>query len=281
MGDSALSSGIGSKTPRLVVIIGGRGLLGSHLAKYYHNRDFHVRIADFQYHREHGTGNYFADSFAGNLCDLDFCKYVVRGAEIVLHCGEFKNKTNAYHSDDDETINYRANHLMTQNLLTSACQAGVKAFIYALTLADPKLQPMSCSFLEEGRLTHFGPASRTFVNLEKQHPEHLALSYSNQMVIRIARFGILYGPIMSWNAGDDEGPAALVRYALAAKHLVQSGCRPTIRLTREVGLARQFIHVDDAVQTMVSFVEGGKSDHPLTIRSNQPISHLELAKLAL
>ncbi|CAE6438861.1 unnamed protein product, partial [Rhizoctonia solani] len=279
MSDQPAALNHGSQTPRVIVITGGSGLLGSHLAKYYHSREFHVRVVDIK-PPEHNARRYYSESVVGNLCDLGFCKFVVRGAEIVLHCANIGNRKPVDPFDDHETINYRANHAMTQNLLTSASQAGVKTFLLTSTYTRPYEPPVEDdSFRHNGSSPKLLPTPRGLCDLEKLHSEQLARTYSNRMTILIVRFSSIYGPGPSWNDGDDTHPASIIRKVLAAKHLVRSGFRPKIELSGGTECNRCLIYVDDAVRTVVSLMEGEKTDYPP--RSNQAVSNLELVKLAV
>ncbi|CAE6520249.1 unnamed protein product, partial [Rhizoctonia solani] len=268
----------GSKS-RVMVIAGGNGFLGLRLARFYHARNFHVRIADIRPPPEDSTRRYYTESLVGNLCDLDFCKYVVRGAEVILHCAETKYEVDSPYSDFGMT-NYRANHTMTQNLLASAHQTGVKTFFYASTQFDPaQRQP----FDDQGNdpLTRFGPGNRELCKLEKLHSEQLVLHYSNRMTIHIARFDCIYDPTESWDHWDDNGPVTLVRRFLAAKHLINLGVRPRVELAAEVTQKRQFIYIEEAVKAVASAIDSAEVKNPYIVLPDQPISTLELASLAL
>ncbi|CAE6483540.1 unnamed protein product, partial [Rhizoctonia solani] len=255
---------------RIVVVAGGSGFFGSHLARFYHNHDFHVRIVDIK-PPKHGIHKYYTESVPGNLCDLDFCSYAVRGAEIVLHCA--RTSADDSHSDDGERTYYRTNYIITQNLLAASCQAGVKTFFYPSTHTDTQLRLLRDHVQETDSPTHSGLGTRGLCNLEKLHSEQLALAYSNRMTIRIARFCHIYGSTKAWDESDDYGPATLLQRVLAAKHLVDLGIRPRLEISGDAVCKRQFTYIDDAVKAVASFIESEGGEGPL-IPTDQPISNL-------
>ncbi|CUA70934.1 UPF0182 protein [Rhizoctonia solani] len=266
---------------RIMVITGGSGLLGSYLARFYHNRDFHVRIVDIRPPPECDTVKYYTENLIGNLCDLDFCKYAVRGAEIVLHCAEIEHEDYSY-SGDNGTIDYQANHTMTHNLLACAHQARVQTFFYASTYIEPnRFPPFGDRLSSNDRAEQFGPETVNLSQLEKLHSEQLTFYYSSRMIVKIARLANIYGPSKSWDSCDRVGPVTLVRQALAAKLLIGLGIRPMINLAGEPIRKQQFVHIDDAVEGIVALIEGEKAEGSRTVIPNQSISTLELASLAM
>ncbi|CAE6438867.1 unnamed protein product [Rhizoctonia solani] len=232
---------------------------GLQLAKYYHTRQFQVRIIDFKTssHLEHNHRCPYAESLVGNLCDLDFCKFVLRGAEIVKHTA-------------------------IRNLLYSACHAGVKAFLYTSPYADaPEPQSGLQSFASDPPHTGSGTRPNRLSYLDTLHLENVALHYSDRMIVRIARLGEIYGPGDPWIGVENDCSATLIRKALVAKQLSFSEARPSIELVGEPNHKRHLSYADEIVKELIELLKGEESKGPHIVQPGEPISNLELAKIAL
>ncbi|KAF8596204.1 glycosyltransferase family 2 protein [Ceratobasidium sp. AG-I] len=270
----------------VIVVAGGNGFIGSHVAKHYHGLGYHVRVVDHSSESKHDDLPFYTERIIGNLCDIDFCRQVVHGARTILHFAAVMGGMGVIHEDNDPII-YRANHAMTLNLLQVSHEAGVETFFFASSACvypsllqagqgdrDVALRESSVYSGAGGR-----PEPQALYGLEKLNSEQLALQYKDKMHIRIARFHNVYGPRGSWCDGREKAPAAFVRKALAAKLLGET--RPSFEIWGDGTQRRSFLYIDDAVRAVVALMDARGSKPPLNIGSDQGISILDLAKISL
>ncbi|KAG9119291.1 hypothetical protein FRC07_005741, partial [Ceratobasidium sp. 392] len=275
----------GPPAPNIIVVAGGNGFIGSHVAKHYYDHGFHVRVVDIVPTSKHDDELFFTERLIGDLCDPNFCRYVVRGAHTVLHFAAVMGGMGVIHSSNDHII-YRANHTMTQNLLMAASQVGVCIFFYASSacvypvyLQDGNNNDISLR--EDDVYRGVAPNPQHLYGLEKLNSEHLALQYSDRMNIRIGRFHNVYGPRGSWDDGREKVPAAFIRKALAARLLVDLGERPSFEVWGDGTQRRSFLFIDDAVRAVANLMDAKERCPPLNIGSDQAISIRSLADLSL
>ncbi|KAG8795996.1 hypothetical protein FRC12_006832 [Ceratobasidium sp. 428] len=234
----------------------------------------------------HEDGPFYTDCLIGNLCDLNFCKHVVRGADTVLHFAAVMGGMGVIHSQNDDII-YRANHSMTQNLLQASSQAGVSTFFYASSACvyPVHIQTAGTSsdiqLREDDVYAGLHPDPQHLYGLEKLNSEHLVRHYSSRMQIRIGRFHNVYGPRCSWNDGREKVPAAFIRKAIAAKLLADTYERPEFEIWGDGNQRRSFLYIEDAVRAVARMLEVEGETPPLNIGSDQSVSILDLAELSL
>src|SRR6266851_732161 len=254
---------------------------GSHLAAHLYNTGNYVRIVDVVGHSSFST-RICHEQIIGNLCDFAICERAVRGAHTVFHLAAAMGGMGTIHAANDFVI-YEANHLMTQNILSASVAAGVRRLFYASSacvypeqLQNDRSQDVSLS--EDDVWKYTPPSSQGLYGLEKLHSENLLHQYKSAIDIRVARFHNVYGPRGAWTGGREKAPAALIRKALVGKLL---GVSPVIIEIWGDGIQRRsFLFIDDAIDAILLLLT---SDHrnPVNIGSDQPITILELARLAV
>jgi len=111
-----------------IVITGSAGFVGGRMAKQFASlADYNViatsRRTDRKKELEH-AGCTFID---GDLLDIDFCKKVCKGTDIIVHCAALSSVWGDY-----ETF-HNANVVATKNLLDAAMEHGVRKFIFIST----------------------------------------------------------------------------------------------------------------------------------------------------
>ncbi|QRV75675.1 hypothetical protein RhiJN_03690 [Ceratobasidium sp. AG-Ba] len=271
---------------RIMVITGGNGFIGSHVAKHFHSQGYHIRVVDQQARSQHEDEQFYSELLIGNLCDYSFCQYAVRGAQTILHFAAVMGGMGVIHSQNDEII-YRSNHTMTLNILEASCEAGASNFFYASSACvypidlQQKRGDMDIALREDDAYAGFRPNPQHLYGLEKLNSEHLVAQYSGRIKTLIGRFHNVYGPHGSWNDGREKAPGALIRKAIACKFLVELGEKPVFEIWGDGSQRRSFLYIDDAVSAVVRLLEKDGQMPPLNIGSDQSISIDELAKLSL
>ncbi|KAH7320415.1 hypothetical protein B0J17DRAFT_723962 [Rhizoctonia solani] len=272
--------------PNIIVVTGGNGFIGSHVAKHFFDLGHHVRVVDISPTSKHDDISFYTERLVGDLCDPHFCELVLRGAKVVLHFAAVMGGMGVIHANNDNII-YRANHTMTQNILSAACHSHVRTFFYASSAC---VYPVSLqqgtdsrdvSLRENDVYVPHGPQPQNLYGLEKLNSEHIVLQYSDRINVRIGRFHNVYGPRGSWNDGHEKVPAAFIRKALAAKRLIDLGQQPKFEIWGDGMQRRSFLYIDDAVRAVALLIDAQGSVPPLNIGSDAALTVQTLAELSL
>ncbi|KAF8311705.1 glycosyltransferase family 2 protein [Clavulina sp. PMI_390] len=271
-----------------ILITGGNGFIGSHLANRLLTEGYFVRILDIAPTSKF-SGDIADEVMVGNLCNPQDCVRAIHGVHAVFHLAAQMGGMGTIHSENGSQI-YRENHEMTMNIL-SACtlnSSSVKMFFYASSAcvypeALQGLDDQDVS-LRESDVIHHPVSPQGLYGLEKYSSENLVSVYCDQnshhITVRIARFHNVYGPRGSFMDGREKAPAALLRKAHA---LALSNPRPS-EMSMEVwgsGMQRRsFLFIDDAIDAIIRLVRSDV-DKPINIGSDHSVTVDELALIAL
>jgi GDP-D-mannose 3',5'-epimerase len=258
-----------------ILVAGGGGFIGSHLARRMKAEGHWVRIVDWI------ENQYFERS---EICD-EFLELDLRSPENCLKACEGCDWVFDLAADMGGMGFIQSNHsvilynntMISFNLVEMARRAGVKRFFYSSS---------ACIYPEHKQLDPENPglkesdawpaAPQDAYGLEKIATEELCKYYGQDFGIefRIARFHNIYGPQGTWKGGREKAPAAF--------------CRKARCTTPELGFemwgdglqTRSFCYIDDCVEGVIRLM---KSDYkePLNIGSDEMVTMNEMAALAL
>ena len=119
----------------LVVVAGGAGFIGSHLAEALLSEGYRVRILDnlstgHRHNLAHLEGRY--DWLEGSAADFEVCRQAVEGAEFVFHQAAIPSVPRSVR---EPLAAHESGPTATLNMLEAARQAGVKRFMFAASSA--------------------------------------------------------------------------------------------------------------------------------------------------
>jgi UDP-glucose 4-epimerase len=198
-----------------VLVIGGSGFLGSHVADELTATGHRVRIYDRIPSPWLRDGQ---EMVVGDVLDAASLAAAVSGSEIVYNFAALADLNQALDKPID-TI--RINVLGNANVLEACRTGGVKRFVYASTVYV---------YSREGG----------FYRCSKQAAEHYVEEYRRAFGLdyTILRYGSLYGP----RADESNGLYRIVRNALETGVLRYEGSQDALR---------EYIHVEDAAKASV------------------------------
>ena len=228
---------------KTVVIIGGSGFLGSHLADVLTDQGYAVRIFDIvrsPWLRPE------QEMVLGDIMDEVAVEETLRGADYVYHLAGTADIGEAIRSPRSTL---EKNIIGSAIVFDAAVKAGIQRLMYASTIYV---------YSQQG----------SFYRVSKQAVEHLLEAYAEQfgLAYTILRYGSLYGPrSQEWNG--------LRRYVAQAVHegrIVYPGSGEE---------RREYIHVKDAARMSIAALEPEFANERLTLTGTHALNSRELLRM--
>ncbi len=226
-----------------VLVIGGSGFLGSHVADELTAAGHRVRIYDRIPSPWLRDGQ---EMVVGDVLDVASLAAAVSGSEIVYNFAALADLNQALDKPIDTV---RINVLGNANVLEACRAGGVKRFVYASTVYV---------YSREGG----------FYRCSKQAAEHYVEEYRRAFGLdyTILRYGSLYGP----RADESNGLYRIVRNALETGVLRYEGSPDALR---------EYIHVEDAAKASVAALGEEFCNQSVVLTGQEPMRVHDLLEM--
>ena len=261
-----------------VIVLGGGGFIGGHLAKKLMSEGCHVKIADIKEHEFFDHDEICNEFVVADLRDLKKVDSII-GSEIdevyqlaadmggagYIFTGD--NDANVMHNSSQ--INLNVAHISTLKKVKKVFYSSSACMYPEYNQNDP-LNP-NC---EESSAYPADPDSE--YGWEKLFSERLFLAFNRNynLNVRVARFHNIFGPQGTWSGGKEKAPAALLRKA------AETANGESFEVWGDGTQTRSFLYIDECVQAVQKLMD---SDFigPVNIGSEEMISINDLASLAI
>jgi UDP-glucose 4-epimerase len=226
-----------------VVVIGGTGFLGSHVADELTRKGYHVTIFDC------APSPWIIDTqemVVGSMLDSSRLAEVCEGARYLYHFGGIAD-IGVAKDKPFETI--EANIMGAATALEVARIMGIERFLYASTM-------------------YVYGAAGSFYRASKQAAEIIVEAYAERYGLdyTLLRYGSLYGPrAQEWNG--------LRQYV---RQVVQEG---RLNYQGTGNERREYIHVCDAARLSVDMLDDQHRNQAITVTGSQVLNSIELAEM--
>lgn len=250
-----------------ILVAGGGGFIGGHLAKTLVNRGHEVRVVDVKpldqwYQKIEG-----ADNIVANLEEKEACYSASEGCDEVynLAC----NMGGMGFIENNKAL-CMLSILINTHLLMAAKEFNIKKYLYsssACVYAADKQTETEIMALKE---TDAYPAMpEDGYGWEKLFSERMCKHFEEDfgMQVRVVRFHNVYGPDGTWRGGREKAPAALCRKIIEAK---KSGDL-TIEVWGDGEQTRSFMYIDDCITGLDKLMESDFSD-PINLGRSEMVS---------
>jgi nucleoside-diphosphate-sugar epimerase len=259
-----------------ILILGGGGFIGGHLAKRLKSEGNHVTACDIKKHE------YFEHS---DICD-NFIIGDLRDPEVV-------SKSMGYDIDevyqlaadmggagyiftgnnDANVMNNSA--LININVLNESIKKRVKKIFYSSSACiypeNNQLDPDNPN-CEESSAYPANPDSE--YGWEKLFSERLYMAYHRNygLDIRIARFHNVFGPMGTWIGGKEKAPAAVCR------KVAEVDDNGEIEIWGDGKQTRSFLYIDECIEGVIRFMESDFMG-PVNIGSEEMVTINRLVEI--
>jgi len=293
-----------------ILVLGGGGFIGGHLAKRLKSEGHYVRVVDLKRHE------YFKEN---EICD-EFLTYDLRNPHNVEAIMRLEVNNGGYPQPFkylkqpflktqgfDEVYQLAADmggagYIFTGNhdadVMHNSASINLNVAYEAVKTNVGKLfySSSACMYPEHNQLDPDNPNCEessaypanpdSEYGWEKLFSERLYLAFARNygLNVRIARFHNIFGPQGTWTGGKEKSPAAICRKVAEIDDTIkiEGQSRPDyeIEVWGDGKQTRSFLYVDECVEAVLRLMES-EFTGPVNIGSEEMVSMNELAQLVI
>ena len=271
-----------------ILVLGGGGFIGGHIAKRLKAEGNWVRVADLKKHEYFEESEICDDFKQGDLTEPDFVSRVMFSPfqqsledninsfdEVYQLAADMGGAGYIFTGENDSNVMHNS-AMINLNVCQYAVKAHIKKIFYSSSACMyPKhnqLDPNNPN-CEESSAYPANPDSE--YGWEKLFSERLYLAYARNynLNVRIARFHNIFGPQGTWKGGKEKSPAAICRKV--AETLAGS-----IEIWGDGLQTRSFLYIDECVEAVLRLMDSEFCE-PVNIGSEEMISINDLARMVI
>ncbi len=262
------------KAMKKVLVTGGGGFIGTHLAKYLHNQGVFVRVVDLRFNGN-GVQNYFDEEMLLDLRVWENCLKATKGIDEVYNLAANMGGIGFIAQVGADVM--RDNILMNVNMIEAARQNKVKRFLFSSSACVyPKYRQNDPNVLGLREQEAFPAEPDTFYGWEKLGAEKICEAYHKDYGLntRIVRYHNIYGPNGTYRGGREKSPAALCR------KVAEASDPGTITIWGDGKQTRSYCYIDDAIRGTVKLMESNYVQ-PMNIGSDRLVTIDQLSDIII
>jgi GDP-D-mannose 3', 5'-epimerase len=272
-----------------VLVLGGGGFIGGHIAKRLKSEGNFVRVVDIKKH-EYFKVDEFCDEFIqGDLRNHSLVSQIMIAPnqkslndkengfdEVYQLAADMGGAGYIFTGENDANVMHNSS-LVNLNVVECATKFGVKKIFYSSSACmypeHNQLDPNNPN-CEESSAYPANPDSE--YGWEKLFSERLYLAFNRNygLNVRIARFHNVFGPQGTWNGGKEKAPAAMCR------KVVETPDGGEIEVWGDGQQTRSFLYVDECVESVLRLMESDFNG-PVNIGSEEMVTINQLAQMAI
>jgi nucleoside-diphosphate-sugar epimerase len=271
-----------------IIVLGGGGFIGGHLAKRLKSEGNYVRICDLKKH-EYFDEKEICDQFiVGDLTDPKLVEFVIDEGvdELYQLAADMGGAGYIFTGENDANVMHNS-ALINLNVCHESAKKKVGKVFYSSSACmypeHNQLDPNNPN-CEESSAYPANPDSE--YGWEKLFSERLFLAFKRNygLDVRIARFHNVFGPQGTWKGGKEKSPAAMCRKAAEVNDWdkIPGQSRPEYQLEvwGDGQQTRSFLYVDECVEAVLRLMESDFVE-PVNIGSEEMVTINELAQIAI
>jgi nucleoside-diphosphate-sugar epimerase len=256
-----------------ILVTGGGGFIGSHLAKRLHDEGHFVRVADIKYDGYLDT--YWSQQMLLDLRDLQNCLDATKGIEQVYNLAANMGGIGYITSVLADVIS--DNGLIDLNMLKACRLNGVSRFLFSSSACVYPNFKQKTPIVDGLKETDAYPSDPNEpYGCEKLFMEEACAAYrrNNILDVRIARYHNIFGQEGTYEGGKEKAPAAICRKVAVASD------PGVIELWGDGKATRSYCYIDDCVEGTIRLMNSSFYK-PVNIGSDRLVSVDGLADIII
>lgn len=261
-----------------VIVLGGGGFIGGHLAKRLKENGNYVRICDIKNHEYFDHREICNEFILGDLTDPKTVELVIAEGwdEVYQLAADMGGAGYIFTGQNDANV-MQNSALINLNVAKEASVKNIKKLFYSSSACiypeNNQLDPNNPN-CEESSAYPANPDSE--YGWEKLFSERLFKAYKRNynLNVRIARFHNIFGPQGTWKGGKEKAPAAMLRKA------AETPDGGSFEVWGDGQQTRSFLYVEECVDAVLSLMES-EFEGPVNIGSEEKVSINQLAQMAI
>jgi GDP-D-mannose 3', 5'-epimerase len=261
-----------------VIVLGGGGFIGGHLAKKLKNDGCHVRIADIKNHEYFNHLDICHEFIKCDLTDPKSVELVIsnNADEVYQLAADMGGAGYIFTGNNDANVMHNS-ALINLNVVNECVKKNVKKVFYSSSACiypeHNQMDPDNPNCIESSAYPA-NPDSE--YGWEKLFSERLYFAFNRNygLNVKVARFHNIFGPQGTWTGGKEKAPAAMCRKAAEIRD------NGEIEVWGDGKQTRSFLYVDECVEAILRLMESDFSG-PVNIGSEEMVSINDLATMAI